>query len=472
MISTLIPLVKEKMGDITSSDNYRSIAISSLILKVFDYVILDIHGDSLTVDELQFGYQDKISTSMCTWLVVETIEYFQRHGSNVYACVMDMTKAFDNVKHSTLFWKLEEKGIPAIFLRLLIVMYSKQQANVKWNNNISDTFQIRNGVKQGAVLSPSLFCVYTDSLFGILRKKRTGCWIDNMFVGIVGYADDLLLLSPTMDGLQEMVKTCEEFAQVHNLRFSTHHILQKCKTKCIAFTKKKTVLRSILPNEKELSWVESALHLGCKITNNIHGLPKDIMEKRAQYINRVNELNQEFYFADTLTRIKINNIFNTSFYGSQIWDLFNQESERVEKTWNTSQRVLLRIPRVAHRYFIEPLSETQHIKFSLLKRFTNFVHRLTNSSKCVLRHVLSTVKTECRSTTGNNLRNIMLLVNKTTLADVTSKALDKQIYAITPQVDKWKVGIAKEIIEVKNEKLEPQILSNKELDNVLEVIIT
>ena len=44
MISTLIPLVKEKMGDITSSDNYRSIAISSLILKVFDYVILDIHG--------------------------------------------------------------------------------------------------------------------------------------------------------------------------------------------------------------------------------------------------------------------------------------------------------------------------------------------------------------------------------------------------------------------------------------------
>ena len=60
-----------------------------------------------------------------------------------------------------------------------------------------------------------------------------------MFVGIVGYADDLLLLSPTMDGLQDMVKTYEEFAQVHNLRFSTHHILQKCKTKCIAFTKKK-----------------------------------------------------------------------------------------------------------------------------------------------------------------------------------------------------------------------------------------
>ena len=236
--------------------------------------------------------------------------------------------------------------------------------------------------------------------------------------------------------------------------------------------KEKTVLRSILLNEKELPWVESALHLGCKITNNIHGLPKDIMEKRAQYINKANELNQKFYFADTLTRIKINNTFNTSFYGSQIWDLFNQESERVEKTWNTSQRVLLRIPRVAQRYFIEPLSETQYIKFSLLKRFTNFVHRLSNSSKCVLRHVLSTVKTDCRSTTGNNLRNIMLLVNKISLDDVTSKDLDKQIYAIIPQVDKWKVHLAKEIIEVKNKKLQLQILSYKDLDDVLEAIIT
>ena len=196
------------------------------------------------------------------WLVVETIEYFQRHGSNVYACVMDITKAFDNVKHSTLFWKLEEKGIPSTLLRLLVIMYSKQQANVKWNNNLSDSFSIKNGVKQGAVLYPRLFCVYTDSLFAILRKKITGCWIDNVFVGIVGYADDLLLFSPTMDGLQEMVRTCEEFANDHhNLKFSTHHILQKCKTKCIAFTKKKSDLINIMINKMVLAWVESAKHL-------------------------------------------------------------------------------------------------------------------------------------------------------------------------------------------------------------------
>ena len=103
MISVLIPIIKDKLGDISSSDNYRSIALSSLIQKVFDYVILLLHGHKLTTDELQFGYQKNTSTSMCTCLAVERIEYYQHHGSNVYGCVMDMAKAFGNVKHMYYF---------------------------------------------------------------------------------------------------------------------------------------------------------------------------------------------------------------------------------------------------------------------------------------------------------------------------------------------------------------------------------
>ena len=116
MLSTLIPLVKDKLGDVTLSNNYRSIALSSLILKVFDWVVILLHKDGLNIDELQFGFQQDTSTNMCTWLVVETIEYFLRNGSDVFACFMDMTKAFDKVQHSKLFWKLVEKGIPPIFI--------------------------------------------------------------------------------------------------------------------------------------------------------------------------------------------------------------------------------------------------------------------------------------------------------------------------------------------------------------------
>ena len=55
---------------------------------------------------------------------------------------MDMTKAFDNVKHSVLFPKLVDKGIPAVFIRLLVVMYEKQVAYVRWNDTKSKSFPI------------------------------------------------------------------------------------------------------------------------------------------------------------------------------------------------------------------------------------------------------------------------------------------------------------------------------------------
>ena len=247
---------------------------------------------------------------------------------------MDLSKAFDRVKHSALFWKLLKKGMPPVYVRLLLVMYEKQKANVRWNNVLSETFSVNNGVKQGAVLSPILFCVYIDSLFSVLRRNRTGCWINGMYAGIMGYADDMWLLSPTQDGLQEMVQICSDYCKNLNLSFSTRSGFKKSKTKCIAHTKKEKTLRKIVLDGCELPWVSHAKHLGHKISFKINGLSEDLMEKRATYINRVNELNQEFYFVNSSTKIMINNIFNSSFYSSQIWDLFSDEAIRLEKSWN------------------------------------------------------------------------------------------------------------------------------------------
>ena len=63
-------------------------------------------------------------------------------------------------------------------------MYENQIANVKWNGSLSYTFAMKNGVKQGAVLSAVLYWVYMDELFKILRKKRTGCWINSNYIEI------------------------------------------------------------------------------------------------------------------------------------------------------------------------------------------------------------------------------------------------------------------------------------------------
>ena len=124
LLATLVPIVKDKLASLSSSKNYRSIAISSLFLKIFDWVILILFGVNICLDELQFAYQEGSSTTMCTWAVIETIGYFLRNGSEVFTCQTDMTKAFDLVQHSLLFQKLLSEGLSKIFVRMLMVIYN------------------------------------------------------------------------------------------------------------------------------------------------------------------------------------------------------------------------------------------------------------------------------------------------------------------------------------------------------------
>ena len=99
MLATLVPIVKDKMGDINSSKNYRSIAISNILLKIFDWVFIILSGDKLDLNDLQFAYQSGASTTMCSWMVIETINYYLARDNRVYACSMDYSKAFDRVLH-------------------------------------------------------------------------------------------------------------------------------------------------------------------------------------------------------------------------------------------------------------------------------------------------------------------------------------------------------------------------------------
>jgi len=76
-------------------------------------------------------------------------------------------------------------------------------------------------------------------------------------VGIIVYADDIVLLSPSADGLQYMLDTCSQYAESHKLAFSTHENPKKSKTKCLAFQRKKKDNKNMVLNEKELPWVNS-----------------------------------------------------------------------------------------------------------------------------------------------------------------------------------------------------------------------
>ena len=77
---------------------------------------------------------------------------------------------------------------------------------VKWCGPQSKWFDVKNGVRQGGISSDIFFAVYIDKLISILRRSQLGCHIQGIFYGILVYADDILLLSASRGGLQEIVR--------------------------------------------------------------------------------------------------------------------------------------------------------------------------------------------------------------------------------------------------------------------------
>ena len=139
-----------------------------------------------------------------------------------------------------------------------------QHADVLWNGSHSSKFHLKNGVRQGSVISCLFYCLYVDDLFQLLRNRKTGCWINSFFYGIIGYSDDSFLMAPTQSALQEMILTCEEYANSHGLIFSTNPIVHKSKTKCMAFLRRNSnvTLRQMKLNGHTLPWVDQCKHLG------------------------------------------------------------------------------------------------------------------------------------------------------------------------------------------------------------------
>ena len=472
LLCTLLPLVKDNLADTTSADNYRAIASGSLLLKLLDQVILLLEGDKLDTDQLQFGFQAKSGTVMCTWTATAVIDYFNRKGNAVYGCAMDLSKAFDMVDWSELFHTLINRNVDPIFLRVLMYIYRNQQCNVKWSSSYSKMFAVSNGVRQGAVSSPVLFSVYLNDLFCLLRKAGFGCHLGSYFMGCLGYADDLLLMSASRSGLQCMVDICQQFTNKKNLKFSTNLNPEKSKTKCIVFSKKQKDLRNIAPivlNGDPLPWVHQVKHLG-NILQSDNSMSIDCTLKRGRFIGKVNSLMQEFYFASSRVKMKLINIFASSFYGSGLWNLSSNTCERLYKSWNVAVRVCFNVPPNTHRYLVEPLSGMPHAKSMLCTRLLKFTEQLSKSRKPVVNLLAMLSTGDRRTILGKNLGRMRMDIGG--LHPSYHNVRKYMKYFAVPEEEMWRIHFLEELLEVCDKEMYVENFSNEETKNMMNALCT
>ena len=99
----LVPVIKDKAGKISSKDNYRPIALASVISKLVEVIMLDRIEMYMITNPNQFGFKRKHGTDQCIYVLKEIIDLYRKLNGTVFVCFLDASKAFDRVNHKTLF---------------------------------------------------------------------------------------------------------------------------------------------------------------------------------------------------------------------------------------------------------------------------------------------------------------------------------------------------------------------------------
>ena len=345
----------------------------------------------------------------------------------------------------------------------------------------SASFRVKNGVRQGAILSPSLFCVYLDNLLSQLREAGVGCHVGGVFLGAFGYADDLTLLAPTRKALQTMLKICEDFATSHSMEFSTDPVPSKSKSKCLFFSRNRSAddVENVLLNGDKLPWVTSAKHLGNLLSSKLNlslfcpETKSDLLSKRAILFDKVHQVMQQFGYLEPELIVKLLSVYSTALYGSTLWQLSSVEHLQLNKSWNTAIKIIWELPHATHTRFLESLSPVPHLESVLIGRYIGFANSLHSSSNSVLGLLFSSCKHNISSKTGQNMKYLMDKFKVESLADMVKEKhrLKKgRVYPL-PEDEAWKIPLIKELALHQKGQLDIDF-GTTELEEILGLICT
>ena len=232
-----------KGGGTANASNYRGIAISSCFGKLFSRVLfnrLDKYlEDNNIIGSEQIGFRKQCRTTDHILTLKTLIDKSFKSSARLYACFVDLSKAFDTINRHALFYKMSKYNIKGPFLNIVQDMYRNLTYCIKTDDGLSSSFETKIGVKQCCVLSPALFSLYLNDL---TKSFEVGCdpvslGNNGLHISCLMYADDIVLLSQTANGLQKLLCRLEDFCTRWNLKVNID------KAKVIIFNKSGSILK-------------------------------------------------------------------------------------------------------------------------------------------------------------------------------------------------------------------------------------
>ena len=185
----LTPVLKKKK-DASLPTNYRGITVLSIVGKILERVL-----QNRTKYMMQRGFTNNASAVNAALIISEAQNEAKDIGEPLKLVTLDACKAFDVVWQDSLLRKIHNVGIQGKLWLCLSNLYKGAHSAVKWQGIVSPSFEIKQGVRQGGILSTLHYKLYNNDLLHLLESLRAGMSICHIDCSCPTCADDVALLA-------------------------------------------------------------------------------------------------------------------------------------------------------------------------------------------------------------------------------------------------------------------------------------
>uniref|UniRef100_A0A8D8WNS4 Craniofacial development protein 2 n=2 Tax=Cacopsylla melanoneura TaxID=428564 RepID=A0A8D8WNS4_9HEMI len=387
--STFITLPKKQNAK--KCEDHRTISLMSHVLKVLLKVIHKRINKKLeeNISETQFGFRNGFGTREALFAYNVLAQRCLDVNKNVYVCFIDYNKAFDKVRHNRLINILKEENIDTRDIQIIKNLYFNQTAEISVNSEISKELKIKRGVRQGCVLSPLLFNVYSERIMAeALEEEVGGIVINGTHINNLRYADDTVLLAENMEDLQGMLNKVIRISEEYGLTLNTK------KTKCMIVTKRNNPPEQLIAGGDIIEQVGAYTYLGTRVNSSAEYLPEikiRIEKARAAFVNMRSLLSARDLGLETKTRLLKCYIFPILLYGVEAWTLNKECEKRLQAFEMWTYRRILRIPwtdRVTNVEVLRRMGKQVEILEEVKKRKLTYLGHIMRGPKYKILHLI------------------------------------------------------------------------------------